>query len=121
MDIESKKDNAPPASWGMIIIAIVIGMVVGFVGRPWLMPATSIIVEKVVTKDVVITATASEVIAEVPSPTAEEKEEATESPQPEATVPLPTPSVMDLVMVNTRHVLGEETAPVTIVEFSDFK
>jgi protein-disulfide isomerase len=32
-----------------------------------------------------------------------------------------TPTIMEFVMSDARHVEGEADAPVTIVEFSDFK
>jgi protein-disulfide isomerase len=33
----------------------------------------------------------------------------------------PTPSIMDLLLADARHFQGNADAPVTIVEFSDFK
>ena len=41
-----------------------------------------------------------------------------EKPSP---VEIPTVSVMDVVLENARHIKGNADAPVTIVEFSDFK
>lgn len=53
----------------------------------------------------------------------------TDTPAPAATqqqeksppVNIPTVSVMDIVLENARHIKGNADAPVTIVEYSDFK
>lgn len=46
-----------------------------------------------------------------------------ETPQQEkpAPVQIPTVSVMNIVLEDARHIKGNADAPVTIVEYSDFK
>ena len=39
----------------------------------------------------------------------------------ESSAALPTPTIMDFVLSDARHFRGSPDAPVTIVEFSDFK
>ena len=70
-----------------------------------------------------------------PAATAPEVEQATQevaltdtpapanTPQQEkpAPVQIPTVSVMDIVLEDARHIKGNADAPVTIVEYSDFK
>ena len=51
--------------------------------------------------------------------------QATSSPQitssPQATRSTNTTSLKDVIVAQTRHFIGEENAPVVIVEFSDFQ
>ena len=35
--------------------------------------------------------------------------------------PTPKPSLEDVLLANARHIQGEDNAPVTLIEFSDFK
>ena len=49
--------------------------------------------------------------------------ELVDTPQQEKPPPaeIPTVSVMDVVLEDARHIMGNADAPVTIVEYSDFK
>ncbi len=81
-------------------VSFVAGVALGFLGRPLLVPDKTVVEEKIV--EVVVTATP---IAQA-TPTAASNE---------------PPSIMDFVMSDARHIQGQADAPITIVEFSDFK
>jgi hypothetical protein len=84
-----------PAYQGLILIVVFVGGVAaGFLGRPFVMGEPT-------------TATTTEVVKVV-----------TATPPPSGQ---PTPTIMDLVLADARHVQGAVDAPVVIVEFSDFK
>lgn len=78
--------------------AFAAGIALGFFGRPL------VVEDKIV--EVIVTTT--------PDPALEAVAEAKESD----TAP---PTIMDFVLEDARHIQGEALAPVTIVEFSDFK
>ena len=110
-----------------LVVAFAIGLVFGFVLRP--MAIKDVPVQVVVT---VVPPPVQEV-AQAPTPTpppTEVSSQATEEPtdeipplaepteDPNAT---PTPTIMEFVLSDARHFQGSEDAPVTVVEFSDFK
>ncbi len=130
---------------GLIIaVAFILGLALGFFGRPALIQDLPIEVVVTVAPDqngavaqatspdspseAAVAGEAEETTEEATEETIEESTEETtnqesgEPPAPddEADNGLPTPTIMDFVMSDARHVQGDEAAPVTIVEFSDF-
>ncbi len=98
------ENNAPPASTGSVAQGIamtlffVVGLGLGFFGRPLLLENAY--------SQVPITAEA--MITSTPNPVS-------------ATVEAPTPTLMEYLMADARHIQGDLEAPITIIEFSDFK
>lgn len=76
----------------MLLAGLVIGMIVGYVGRPLVTPQS-------------------------PDPTPVTPAGTASPPLSEAT----PPGVMDAVVAQTRHFKGDPEAPVTVIEFSDFQ
>ena len=125
---------------GLIIaVAFILGLALGFFGRPALIQDLPIEVVVTVAPDqngVVAQATSPDspseaaVAGEAEERTEEAIEESTDetteergeqpAPDDEADTGQPTPTIMDFVMSDARHIQGDEAAPVTIVEFSDF-
>jgi hypothetical protein len=99
-------------TWATPIVGVVmlmVGLAAGYIGRPLLplggQPGTSELQPLNDVTDVAIT----------PQPTAVS----------EAATPLPDPnsaeSLMDLLVSQARHFKGDSEAPITMIEFSDFK
>ena len=91
--------SVQPRPWGYFIagmsltlLAVALGAVLGYLARPAL-----------------DTAPAASVITFTQAPAAEDKALS------------PTPTIMDFVLSDARHFQGSNEAPVTVVEFSDFK
>ncbi len=78
------------------VITFLAGLVIGFLARPAIVP------------DAVVVVTAT------PDAAAVAQAAATPTPKPQGTI-------MDTVLADARHSQGDVNAPVTIVEFSDFK
>ncbi len=110
-----------------LAVAFAVGLLAGFIMRP--------MVVKDVPVQVVVTVVPPPVqeVAQLPTPTNSPTEvvsSATEEPtdevsptteptvDPNATA---TPTIMEFVLSDARHFQGSEGAPVTVVEFSDFK
>jgi protein-disulfide isomerase len=110
---------------------------IGFLGRPVII--NDLPIEVVVT---VVSNPASEAVAQTNAPnptTAAPAESAPAAAAPAASSPVegpestsgtvpegpaatgPTPTIMDFVLSDARHFQGDDNAPVTIIEFSDFK
>jgi len=132
---ESTQPLQPADSWprafvlGLVVaFTFILGLGIGFLGRPAIIKDLPI--EVVVT---VVADPASQAVAQtnVPSPTTAAPAEAASSPveapestagtAPEESVAGPTPTIMDFVLSDARHFQGDDNAPVTIIEFSDFK
>jgi len=98
-----------------LVAALVIGGVIGY--GLGLVQATN--QEPAV---VVVTATPNpQAVAEVeppPTPIAVQSDTATEGNSNNAA---PTPTIMDFLLSDARHFQGNADAPVTLIEFSDFK
>lgn len=106
-----------------LAVAFIAGLALGFAGRPWVMEELPI--EVVVT---VMPPAGEQAVAppnEAPASTiAPPTSTAANSSPPaekESSPAQPTPTIMDFVLSDARHFQGNRDAPVTIVEFSDFK
>ena len=133
---ESPSSNANPVNWGFALVAaFALGLALGFFGRPSLI--ADVPVQVVVT---VVPDNSSGAVTPADNSPAESTDntstshpaapmsetEDTTAPEPArdgaaATDNQATPTIMEFVMSDARHVQGEADAPVTIVEFSDFK
>jgi protein-disulfide isomerase len=104
-----------------VVAAFIAGLMAGFLLRP--QTTTEKIVEVVVTATPTAT---TQVVAQAESPTATPEDEGDPSPtpsEPEEAAPTAssTATIMDFLLSDARHIQGEADAPVTIIEFSDFK
>lgn len=70
---------------------------------------------------VVVTATPAEAVAQAGDTPAQVTEQPTAASAPESAAGQPTPTIMDFVLSDARHFQGSTDAPITVVEFSDFK
>lgn len=143
MEQQLEPEHSPPetemqkgsSSAGIVVlfgaglaVAFAVGLVAGFVMRPM------VIKDVPVQVNVTVVPPPVQEVAEAPAPTDSPTEEpaspATDEPTDEApTAPEPTddpnatatPTIMEFVLADARHIQGSEDAPVTVVEFSDFK
>ena len=129
-DEEKQKDSSSAGTailFGVgLVVAFAVGLVAGFVVRP--MAIKDVPVQVVVTvvppvQEVAQAPTPTDPSAEVAPPLADEPTDETPptsepTKDPNAT---PTPTIMEYVLSDARHIQGREDAPVTVVEFSDFK
>ena len=117
-----------PSCFGIALVITVLsfalGLALGFFARP-MAPG-----DKVEVVEVLVTATPDpQAIAQAPpaeSANGNNSAPAAESARPPAEEKAASgnsapPSIMDMVLADTRHFQGEADAPVTIIEFSDFK
>ena len=112
-----------------LVLAFAIGLALGFFGRPRIIEDVPVQVVVTVVPDNSAQAVASnnnpgtsdntEAVGENEDSAAAANTGDTEAPvDPNAP---PTPTIMDFLMSDARHIQGDEAAPVTIIEFSDFK
>lgn len=118
MDIMASPSPARPSNLTLLIIgitffaALFLGMAVGYgVGRSQSKPPVQ----------VVVTATAAEAVAQAGDTPAQVTQQPTAASAPETADGQPTPTIMDFVLSDARHFQGSTDAPITVVEFSDFK
>jgi protein-disulfide isomerase len=97
------------AGMGVTLLAVALGAVLGYMTRPALEPATAATAN--LSLPVVVQAPPTQ------SSPASEPEIQANAPVPSE----PTPTIMDFVLSDARHFQGNANAPVTMVEFSDFK
>ncbi len=116
-----------------IVVVFLLGLGIGFFGRPAVLQDVPI--------EVVVTVVPNEnqAVAQADSSAATQPSEApaAEAAQSEGTNgsaamaedhnnegqaanSAPTPTIMDFVMSDARHIQGDDIAPITIIEFSDF-
>lgn len=126
---DSPSQSPNPLVLGLTIaLVFILGLALGFLGRPVLIEDLPIeVVVTVVPGD-------TEAVAQANSPTQPASEPAENSasttgqtnPQNEvdgsqsAAAGAPTPTIMDFVLSDARHIEGSDEAEITIVEFSDF-
>lgn len=104
--------------WGLVLaIMFLLGAAVGFMGRPLLIQDLPVEVAVTVIPDAegqsMAQANQSQNQTPAQSPASQLEEEANASSA--------TPTIMDLVLSDARHIQGSADAPVTMIEFSDFK
>lgn len=118
-----------PLYMGLAFIGVLaLGLIIGFLARPLIVPDQVEIVEVVATAALStgqVTAqtgvetspaqTTNSTTGEAPASSTEAQSAANSDTAP------PTPTIMDFLMADARHIQGAEDAPVTIIEFSDFK
>lgn len=105
--------NGSAAALGLIIAAaFLLGLALGFFGRPALIQDLPI--------QVVVTVVPNEPEAVQANNQMTETEQSTSSTTNQEVSTGPTPTIMDFVLSDARHFQGDNSAPVTIIEFSDF-
>lgn len=124
--VDDKPDQLQSQPWGyflagmgVALLAVVLGVVLGYLARPALEPATGSVadISLPVQGPVAVQAPpaqpdeAGEPEVQADAPAAED------NPEPSA----PTPTIMDFVLSDARHFQGSDDALVTMIEFSDFK
>ena len=115
--------GANPLVLGLTIaLVFVIGLLMGFFGRPVIIEDLPIEVVVTVVPD------QSQAVAQNTTQSAAPGQDnanaaggqANQQPAGDVAPGEPTPTIMDFVMSDARHIQGDEAAPITIVEFSDF-
>lgn len=91
-------------------LAFALGLIIGFVGRP--------IVLDEAPGQAVVQASPAEAVA---TGNSNSQQTDVDEAAGETTSATATPTLMEFVMSDARHVQGDADAPVTIIEFSDFK
>lgn len=124
--VDDEPDQPQSQPWGYFIagmvvtlLAVALGAVLGYLARPALEPATGSVA------DISLSAPESAAVQGPPAQSDEASETETQAnapaaesnPEPSA----PTPTIMEFVLSDARHFQGSADAPVTMVEFSDFK
>ena len=116
-----------------LVVAFAIGLALGFFGRPQII--SDVPIQVVVT---VVPENNDEAVAQAPASnsqpvnganpdqdhsaaTMSEANSASTQPEQASASGQATPTIMDFVMADARHIDGNLDAPVTIIEFSDFK
>jgi protein-disulfide isomerase len=135
--IDSSESNQSPHSallplyMGLAFLGtLAVGLILGFLARPLIIPDQVEVVEVVATA--AISPVQSVAQANVASPDAENKAgdvasvtaagtDAGAPSQATDAAAVPTPTIMEFLMSDARHIQGAADAPVTIIEFSDFK
>jgi len=131
-----KSGGTNPLNIGFALVAtFALGLALGFWGRPKIIADVPL--------QVVVTVVPNEngqAVAQTTAPITESSDTASESrpansagnndqgaaPANETnlaqgTETQPTPTIMEFLLADARHIQGDDAAPVTIIEFSDFK
>jgi hypothetical protein len=107
-NVSSSHARYLPIYMGLAFVGtLALGLIIGFLTRPLIIP------DRVEVVEVVPTAALSTGEAEASSTETQSAANTDDAP--------PTPTIMDFLMADARHIQGVEDAPVTIIEFSDFK
>lgn len=124
--VDDKPDQPQSYPWGYFIagmgvalLAVALGAVLGYLARPALEPATGSVANLSLPAQGPVAVQAPPAQLDNPSElgTQANAPVAADNPAPSA----PTPTIMDFVLSDARHFQGNPNAPVTLVEFSDFK
>jgi len=118
----SEADDRPVSGGNPLVLGLtialvfILGLALGFFGRPVILKDLPI--EVVVT----VVPSESQALAQANPPVNESTNSGSgvSEGRDEATAGQPTPTIMDFVLSDARHFQGDEAAPVTIIEFSDF-
>ncbi len=90
------------------VVMLVVGLLGGYLGHPWLAPALSPTPTKLAVE-----------VTSVP-PSESSSSASAEQPVPEDQAARQQ-QLMEMVLSQTRHFKGDQNAPVTLIEFSDFQ
>jgi hypothetical protein len=106
----------------VLALIFIVGLVLGFVGRPVVLEDPPIEVEVTAAPQAESQAAAEPDQAAM-SVAAQTNADGTDLPitADDASDSSSSSTVMDLVLANARHIEGDADAPVTFIEFSDFK
>lgn len=107
------------AGMGVALLAVALGAVLGYLARPALDRATGSVANLSLPAQgpVAVQAPPAQPDNAGEPETQAKAPAAADNPAPSA----PTPTIMDFVLSDARHFQGNPNAPVTLVEFSDFK
>lgn len=131
--IESPPPNAPrgaSGSWGLFVAALLAGVLIGYIGRPYLearLPERPQAVASSVNQQLPVQPAEVAAVSRTGAP-ASATSVVTNAVVATTTAPLlitPTPDrsgeMMQYIIANTRHFSGSLNAPVVMIEFSDFQ
>jgi protein-disulfide isomerase len=122
--VDDKPDQPQSHPWGyflagmgVTLLAVALGAVLGYLARPALDPATGSVASLSLPQGPVPVQAPLAQPDNAGEPETQANAPAEGNPEPSA----PTPTIMDFVLSDARHFQGSDDAPVTMVEFSDFK
>jgi hypothetical protein len=101
-----------------LVTVFVIGLAMGFLLRPQIIGDVPVAVAvTVIPNNQVVT-----LAEQSPAQTAPQNQSSSMAgPEPTSERAAATPTIMDFVLSDARHFLGSNDAPITLIEFSDFK
>lgn len=121
IELEAAADAPPPQNDGrfgplfvglVFVAALFLGAAIGYgFGRSQSGPP----------EQVVVTATPGQAVAQAGGRSAQPVQPSAAAAAPETASGEATPTIMDFVLSDARHFQGSADAPITMVEFSDFK
>ena len=110
---QSNNDGNRNLYWGLaLVVVLIVGLSAGYlIGQAQSRPV-----------QVAVTATSepTEQVAAQAEPQTPTRPATATSPVAEPDTP-PTPTIMEFVLSDARHFQGSDEAPITMIEFSDFK
>ena len=111
--------NVSPVYFGTTLaIAFAVGLFVGLTGRPLVIRDVPVQVVVTVVPNSDSSAVAQSVEANDDSPAKQTLIQEADEAAVDGTA---TPTLMEFVMADARHIQGDPNAPITFVEYSDFK
>jgi len=124
--VDDEPDQPQSQPWGyflagmiVTLLAVMLGAILGYLARPALEPATGSVA------NLSLPAQGPAAVQAPPAQPDNAGEPETQANAPAAAdnpaPSAPTPTIMDFVLSDARHFQGNPNAPVTLVEFSDFK
>ena len=103
-----------------LAIIFIIGLALGFLGRPLLIQDLPVAVAVTIVPNADLQSEGQGNQSPLPSVTSE-RPAASIEPEADSLTTAPTPTIMEFVLADARHSLGNTDVPVVMVEFSDFK